>query len=111
VDVTFAAFGGPVVAVAVHPGAVGASDTDQAVFGDTTGDDEAPPITETLRRAIQITQAQIVDLRLAASPPDALLRPEVADIGVLEFYEGEKAIRAGYQCAEQALDQIRKLAG
>lgn len=111
VDVAYEELGGPVVAVAVHPGAVRRPETDQEVFGDTAGDEEAPPVTDTLRRAIQITQAQIVDLRLAGHPPDSLLRPAVADIGVLEFYEGEKAMRAGYECVVQALGPIRKLAG
>lgn len=110
VDVAYAELGAPVVAVAVHPGAVRQQDPDRELFGDTSGDD-TPPVTDTLRRAIQITQAQIVDLRLAARPPDILLRPPVADIGVLEFYEGEAAMRAGYECAEQAMDRIRKLAG
>jgi NTE family protein len=109
-DLAAAELGKPVIAVGVHPGATQREDTDQAIFGDVA-DQEAPPVTETLRRAIQITQAQIVDLRLASHPPDLLLTPRVADIGVLEFYEGEKAMRAGYESVTSALDRIRKLAG
>jgi len=110
VDVARAVFGGPVVAVAVHPGAREAEDDGESEpFRDPLEEQESPALMENLRRAVQITQAQLVRYRLAASPPDLLLKPVVPNMGVLEFYRGDEAFEAGAREAQASLGQLREL--
>ncbi|MEF8793236.1 patatin-like phospholipase family protein [Thiohalorhabdus sp.] len=111
VDVAREVFGGPVVAVAVHPGAQEADeDGESEPFRDPLEEQESPALMENLRRAVQITQAQLVRYRLAASPPDLLLKPVVPNMGVLEFYRGNEAFEAGVREAQASLAQLRALA-
>jgi NTE family protein len=112
VDVARAAFGGPVLAVAVHPGARAADEDGEAdPFRDPLEEKEGPALLENLRRAVQITQAQLVQYRLTESPPDLMLKPVVEGLGSLEFYRGAEAFEAGVAAAEAAADRLQELAG
>jgi NTE family protein len=62
-----------------------------------------------LQRSALISQAQLVKLRLAASPPELLLVPDVHDIGMLEFYRAEEALEAGRAAALARLPEIERL--
>jgi NTE family protein len=62
-----------------------------------------------LQRSALISQALLVNLRLAASPPDLLLVPDVHDIGILEFHRAREAIQAGRAAARAALPRIEEL--
>jgi NTE family protein len=62
-----------------------------------------------LDRALDITEAEIVRLRVAADPPDLVLTPEVDGIGLLEFYSAEEAIVAGRRAAEANLPELKQL--
>ena len=111
VDVARAAFGGPVLAVAVHPGALSAHEDgreEPEPFG--TGLEEHPGLTDTLRRAMQITQAQLVYWHLRESPPDKILTPIVPGMTTLEFYRGGEAIDAGRRAVADRADELRHLA-
>jgi len=111
VDVARAQFGGPVVAVAVHPGARTPEEDGEAdPFYDPMGDQEGPDLLENLRRAVQITQAQLVGYRVAESPPDLTLKPVVPGMGSLEFYRGDEAFEAGVAEAREAIERLRELA-
>lgn len=82
---------------------------------------EAPPsVTDTdshwtasrvLNRALDIAANEIVQLRAAASAPDLVLKPEVYNIGVLEFYEAREAIAAGRRVTEEYLPYLYRLLG
>lgn len=109
VDVARDVFGGPVVAVAVHPGAGEGDDGEEDPFRDPLEEKEGPALLENLRRAVQITQAQLVSYRLAASPPDLMLEPVVPGMGSLEFYRGAEAFEAGVAGAEAAIEAIKGL--
>ena len=111
VDVARELFGGPVVAVAVHPGARETDeDGERDPFRDPLEEKQAPDLFENLRRAVQITQAQLVRYRLADSPPDLHLKPVVPGMGVLEFYRGGEAFEAGLAGTEAVMDELRELA-
>lgn len=62
-----------------------------------------------LDRAMDITTAQLVQLRLELRPPDLMLAPDVRRIGTLEFYRGKEAIAAGRAVATAWLPEIREL--
>lgn len=111
VDVARAAFGGPVLAVAVHPGALAAQDPgreEPTPF--RTDSEEHPGLTDNLRRAIQITQAQLVYWHLRESPPDKILTPIVPGMNTLEFYRGGEAAKTGRRAVADRADELRHLA-
>jgi hypothetical protein len=47
--------------------------------------------------------------RLAAHPPDVLLRPDVHDYGSLDFKDVEGPVKAGVEEAERHLAALRAL--
>jgi len=47
--------------------------------------------------------------RLSASPPDVLLRPEVANYGSLDFRDLSGPLQAGVEEAERRLPELRAL--
>ncbi len=132
-------FGGPVIGVAVHPGATRFEKPEeegkdwrdhleelirQSVerrwptlqrLLDEWGreeEEEAWPgmaVGGIYNRAMDISRAQLMRLREKISPPDMLIVPPVQGIGMLEFYRGEEALKAGERSAEQLLPKIRTL--
>jgi NTE family protein len=78
---------------------------------------EETPVTRpewTTRRVIDrvmnITESELVRLRGTISPPDLVFAPEVADIGLIEFYRAAEAIAAGRRAAETNLPTLLQLA-
>ncbi len=141
-DIARAHFGGPVLAVGVHPGARVLSKQEMMQPRSPTwrqrvrqlleqpsvkraqpfrqwlesqlgkGDVSEEPVWRTgpvIMQAMSITQAQLVRLRAAVSPPDLMLMPDVRRIGPLEFYRAREAIQAGYSEARARLPEIRAL--
>jgi len=62
-----------------------------------------------LQRSALVSQEMLVRLRLATSPPDVLLVPDVSDVGMLEFYRAGEAIEAGRAAARERIDEIAAL--
>ena len=62
-----------------------------------------------LDQVMDITQSEIIRLRMAGSPPDLMLEPDVSRIGPLEFYRGKEALAAGRAVARDRLDEIKAL--
>jgi len=56
-----------------------------------------------------IIQDMIMRLRMHILPPDLLLKPDISEIGSLEFYRAEDAIMAGKAAAEDQLETILQL--
>ncbi len=142
-DVARERFGGPVVAVAVHPGvppmpawpAASKSEWPRRMreLLDQPWMPKAPQLREWLEarennhqknrkaktpwsarrildRAHNMMLNELVELRGRLSPPDLMISPAVADIGVLEFYRADDAIAAGRRAAEERLPELKKLA-
>lgn len=66
-----------------------------------------PDFFETISCSINIAQDRITKTRLAGDPPEIILCPKVSDIGLLETYRAEEAIRAGYKCCEANIAAIK----
>lgn len=62
-----------------------------------------------LDQVMAITQAEMVRLHAARSPPDLMLVPDVGRIGRVEFYRGKEAIAAGKAAAREKIEEIRDL--
>ena len=74
------------------------------------GDDEkAPRVFETIASSINIIQDRITRSRMVGEPPDILITPELADIGLLEFYRAAECIDEGKESVHRALPEIQRL--
>lgn len=67
-----------------------------------------PHMIELLERSFAVSQIGITRMRLKENPPEILLTPPVADVGVLDFHRAQAIISRGEQYAEQALSSIIK---
>lgn len=59
-----------------------------------------PSLLSVMTASIDIMQARISRSRMAGDPPDALIRPRVAQIGVLDFHRAAEAIEAGRRAVQ-----------
>jgi len=68
-------------------------------------------VSSIMNQAQLVTQDMIMRLRMHMhiSPPDLLLKPDISEIGALEFYRAEDAITAGRVAAEAQLETILQL--
>ncbi len=61
--------------------------------------EESPPgMLDVLASTVNITQDRITRSRMAGDPPDVLIEPHLAHIGLLEFHRAEEAIAEGRDC-------------
>ncbi|WP_194755788.1 patatin-like phospholipase RssA [Aliidiomarina indica] len=71
----------------------------------------SPSMLGVMAGSIDIMQERITKARMAGDPPDILLQPKLGGIGLLEFDQGEEAIRIGYETTmrlkDLILDEIR----
>ena len=70
---------------------------------------EPPGMFDAIAGSINIIQDRITRSRMAGDPPDLLLTPRLADIGLLEFYRAEEAIKEGERAVATMLPGIRHL--
>jgi NTE family protein len=68
---------------------------------------QPPGLFEAIAGSVNITQDRITRSRMAGDPPDILLAPKLAHIGLLEFYRASEAIREGRECVRRMLPVIR----
>lgn len=68
-----------------------------------------PDIFDALAASINITQDRITRSRMAGDPPDVLVSPRLAHIGLLEFYRATEVIGTGYQAMQQSMDELRSM--
>ncbi len=81
------------------------------IFNDDKKQDDIPNLLDVIAAAVNITQDRITRSRMAGDPPEILLEPRLAKIGLLEFYRASEAIAAGESCVQNALPDIRRLLG
>ncbi len=72
-------------------------------------DEEPPSLFDTLATSINIMQVQISRSRLAGEPPDVLITPRLAHLGLLEFHRAREAIAEGRRAVQSVLPQLRAL--
>ncbi|GMT41174.1 MAG: hypothetical protein IEMM0001_1909 [bacterium] len=66
-------------------------------------------VSSVMNQSQLIVQDIIMRLRMHILPPDLLLKPDISEIGSLEFYRAEDAITAGKVAAEAQLETILQL--
>ena len=68
-----------------------------------------PSLFETLAGSVNIVQDRITKSRMAGDPPEILLTPRLADIGLLELYRAEEAIAEGKACVQRMAPEIQHI--
>jgi NTE family protein len=69
----------------------------------------APGMAKVMIDAFNITQDRISRSRLAGDPPDLMISPKLARIGLFEFHRADEIIRLGEEATMRALPDIREL--
>jgi NTE family protein len=69
----------------------------------------APGMATVMVDAFNITQDRIARSRLAGDPPDIMVAPKLAKMGLFEFHRAEECITLGRQATERALPDILEL--
>jgi NTE family protein len=77
------------------------------------GDDapKLPSILEVVATSINIMQVRVSRSRMAGDPPDAIVAPRLAHVGLLDFHRAREAIEAGERAVEAALPGLDALFG
>lgn len=99
--------------------------TNTAPFG--TPSEPSPPFTGLLARVVNMTRRrptfhvlstvvdivtlQSINMRLAVSPPELLLRPRLGTIGLLDFHRWEEGIEAGRTAVREIEKEVATLVG
>ena len=79
----------------------------RGVNRDIVGDIRGPGgITSVMVDAFNITQDRIARSRLAGDPPDLMISPKLAPVGLFDFHRADEAIRLGQEATERALADI-----
>jgi NTE family protein len=70
--------------------------------------DDVPGISTVMVDAFNIVQDRIARSRLAGDPPDAMINPRLADIGLFDFHRAEEAIEAGMLATRREIEDIAR---
>jgi NTE family protein len=79
------------------------------LFGKGNGEN-APGITRVLLEAFNVTQDRIARARLAGDPPDIIVTPRLAVMGLFDFHKSKLAIAEGYEATMRQLDELKQSA-
>jgi NTE family protein len=67
-----------------------------------------PNLAEVIVGSLNIMSVRTTRSRMAGEPADAVIRPRLSDLGLLEYHRGEEAIAEGRAAADLAIPQIRR---
>jgi NTE family protein len=81
------------------------------VPGRSAEEPRQPSLLDVVASSINIMQVRITRSRMAGEPPDAIVAPRLAHLGLLDFHRGEEAIDEGRRAVEPVLPLLRGLAG
>jgi NTE family protein len=68
---------------------------------------DGPALSTVMLNALNILLDRVSRARLAGDPPDVLIAPRIAPIGLLEFHRAAETIKIGAEAAHDALPYIR----
>ena len=69
--------------------------------------EQSPSLFGVMVSALGIIQDRLTRSRLAGDPPDIHIKPQIGDIGLLEFEKAAELIKRGEEAAEKAIPEIR----
>ena len=59
--------------------------------------------------SVAIMQMRITRSRMAGDPPEVVIAPQLAHLGLMDFYRAEEAIAEGQRAAEKMLPFLQQL--
>lgn len=68
-----------------------------------------PSLLEVVLTSVNIMQVRITRSRMAGDPPELVIAPQLAHLGVMDFYRAEEAIAEGRRAAEKTLPFLQQL--
>jgi len=68
-----------------------------------------PSVLDVVAASLNIMQVRITRSRMAGEPPEAVVAPRLAHLGLLDFHRAQEAIDAGQKAAEASLPFLREL--
>jgi NTE family protein len=68
-----------------------------------------PSVLNVVASSLDIMQVRITRSRMAGEPPDVVVAPRLADIGLLDFHRADEAIQEGERAMAAALDNLAVL--
>lgn len=72
------------------------------------GGDSGPGISTVMVDAFNIVQDRIARSRLAGDPPDAIINPRLAGIGLFDFHRADELIMRGMAATQRELPDLRR---
>ncbi len=69
----------------------------------------APSLLEVVLASVNIMQVRITRSRMAGDPPEVMIAPQLAHLGLMDFYRAEEAIAEGRRAAEARLPFLQQL--
>ena len=72
------------------------------------GGDSGPGISTVMFDAFNIVQDRIARSRLAGDPPDAVINPRLAGIGLFDFHRADELIGRGLAAAQREVDDLKR---
>lgn len=83
----------------------------RAAFYSNNKQQEVPGLFEVVASTINIMQDRITKSRMAGDPPDVILSPRLAQLGLLEFDRAEDAIAEGRDAVRRMLPALQHACG
>ncbi|MFA5912342.1 MAG: patatin-like phospholipase RssA [Burkholderiales bacterium] len=77
--------------------------------GDQDDRTKLPSILEVVTTSLNIMQVRICRSRMAGEPPDAIVAPRLAHLGLLDYHRAREAIEEGERAVEAALPGLNAL--
>jgi len=69
---------------------------------------QRPSVLDVVMTSVTIMQMRITRSRMAGDPPEVVIAPNLAHLGLLDFHRSAEAIAEGRRAAEGALAQLRR---
>jgi NTE family protein len=87
----------------------GAAQAMRGLVGRAAPTPHGPGLAGVMMDAFNITQDRISRSRLAGDPPDVMISPRLAKIGLFDFHRAEEAITAGRLATERVIEDVREV--
>ena len=68
-----------------------------------------PSMLDVMMTSVNIMQMRITRSRMAGDPPEVMIAPQLAHLGLMDFYRAEEAIAEGQRAAEKTLPFLQQL--
>lgn len=70
-----------------------------------------PSVLDVVMTSVNIMQMRITRSRMAGDPPEVVVAPALANLGLLDFHRAGEAIEEGRRAARASLPQLRRFMG